>query len=124
MGRTQPVVGLCLSLMLIAVPAAADKERKPLEERAVYRFEFDNDTFVDSDDAFTAGWSVQRHSRPWDTWDETRRNPISRWIAHGRDCANFSGFHTICSQPPSSPSRTHLWHHLPPCDSPGLLYWP
>ena len=82
MQRTQGVVWLCLSFMLMAVPAAAGKEPKPPEERAVYRFEFDNDTFFDSDDAFSAGWSFQRHSRPWDTWDETRRNPISRWIAH------------------------------------------
>jgi hypothetical protein len=55
---------------------------KSLEERALFRFEFDNDTFVGSDDAFSAGWSVQRHSRAWDTWDETKRNPLSRWIAH------------------------------------------
>jgi hypothetical protein len=34
----------------------------------LFRFEFDNDTFVGSDDAFSAGWSVQVHSRLLDEW--------------------------------------------------------
>ena len=59
----------------------ADKPKQPVEEMNVYRLEFDNDTFVGSDDGFSAGWSFQRHSRTYDTWDDGKRNRLSRWIA-------------------------------------------
>jgi hypothetical protein len=81
MGQRRAIVFTCSVLILIALPTMAGQDGKPAEERALYRFEFDNDTFFESDDAFTAGWSFQRHSRPWDTWDETKRNGFSRWIA-------------------------------------------
>lgn len=42
----------------------------------MFRFEFDNDLFLSSDDAFTSGWSLQLHSPLHDTWDET----LPGWI--------------------------------------------
>lgn len=37
--------------------------------------EFDNDTFLGSDDAFTAGWSFQVHSRLMEEWNDG----FARW---------------------------------------------
>ena len=60
----------------------------------MFRFEFDNDSFVGSDDAFSAGWSFQVHSRLMDQWipayagwigkvpglgDDGRGDRIVRW---------------------------------------------
>lgn len=43
------------------------------------RFEFDNDSFVGSDDAFTAGWSFQIHSPLRDEWTPGLANWIGRF---------------------------------------------
>jgi hypothetical protein len=74
------IVTLTVVWATISVVAPATLAAKPVEEMALHRFEFDNDTFTGSDDAFSAGWSFQRHSRPWETWDESDRNRFSRWI--------------------------------------------
>jgi len=39
-----------------------------LSEAAIYRFEFDNDLFFDSDNQFTNGWSFQVHTPVADNW--------------------------------------------------------
>lgn len=57
-------------LAAAAWPALAQGAKDP-RTRHMVRFEFDNDTFIGSDDAFTAGWSLQLHSPMYDTWDET-----------------------------------------------------
>lgn len=46
-------------------------------EPATIRFEFDNDTWLGSDDAFTAGWSLQFHSAPKHRSD----GRVFRWSA-------------------------------------------
>lgn len=50
-------------------PALAESPKDP-RARHMIRFEFDNDTFLGSDDVFTAAWSLQLHSPAYDTWDE------------------------------------------------------
>ena len=57
------------------VPAAAAQETDVRDQR-LFRFEFDNDTFVGSDDAFSAGWSIQVHSRMHDEW----KPGLAGWI--------------------------------------------
>ena len=39
-----------------------------MRDAKLFRFEFDNDTFVGSDDALTAGWSIRVHSELLDQW--------------------------------------------------------
>ena len=48
---------------------AAEKQPKSPWDLKMFRFEFDNDTFLGSDDAFSAGWSFQIHSRLMDRWN-------------------------------------------------------
>ncbi len=63
---------------------AADEGRQPLTERPKWRFEFDNDIFTGGDDAFSAGFSLQRHSPLFDRWEQKRggeaRKGLSLWI--------------------------------------------
>lgn len=47
---------------------------------AMVRFEFDNDTAFGSDDAFTAGWSLQVHSGLEDEW----HGPLASLLAKSR----------------------------------------
>jgi hypothetical protein len=68
------------------VSQAADVEPKPrgnrsLEERSLWRLEWDNDAFVRVDNGFTAGWSLQRHSRQHDRWQEMGPSKVSAWIS-------------------------------------------
>jgi hypothetical protein len=51
----------------------------------LFRFEFDNDTFVGSDDAFTAGWSIQLHSQLLDQWPPALAGWIGRFPSLGDD---------------------------------------
>jgi outer membrane protein LpxR len=62
---------LFVAFAAIASPVHADHDDVPKDpwKLKLFRFEFDNDTFLGSDDAFTAGWSFQVHSRLMDTWD-------------------------------------------------------
>lgn len=41
-----------------------------LTEAGKYRFEFDNDVFIDSDDGVSNAWSFQLHSQVADDWDD------------------------------------------------------
>jgi hypothetical protein len=58
------ILGLC---PIVGVANAAEREQDSRDLK-LFRFEFDNDTFVGSDDAFSAGWSVQVHSGLLDEW--------------------------------------------------------
>ncbi|HET8948083.1 MAG TPA: lipid A deacylase LpxR family protein [Candidatus Polarisedimenticolia bacterium] len=51
------------------VDAHAEKTPKSIVDRKMFRLEFDNDIFFGSDDAFSAGWSFQLHSRMMDQWN-------------------------------------------------------
>src|SRR5262245_21064932 len=68
--RSGSLVAACATLAFLTAaaiaPAAADEP--PFRELYLFRFEFDNDTFLGSDDAFTAGWSFQLHSPLEDAW--------------------------------------------------------
>jgi len=59
--------------------------RKDVRDMKLFRFEFDNDTFLDSDDAFTAGWSVQVHSQMLDKWTPGLAGWIGRLPTLGDD---------------------------------------
>jgi lipid A 3-O-deacylase len=63
-------------------PDVEESKRKALEERVLWRFEFDNDIVAGTDNAFTNGWGIQRHEPLYDTWDDIDRFVLSRWIAH------------------------------------------
>ncbi|HEV8200100.1 MAG TPA: lipid A deacylase LpxR family protein [Candidatus Polarisedimenticolia bacterium] len=49
---------------------------KDFRDLYLFRFEFDNDSFIGSDDSFTAGWSFQLHSPFEDTW----KHGFGKWI--------------------------------------------
>jgi outer membrane protein LpxR len=83
------VLFLLASVFLTAQGASVD-----LRSRSVVRFDFDNDVFLRKDHSFTAGWSLQVHSRMNDVWgsgyvkwigrvpglaDGGRGGPITRW---------------------------------------------
>ena len=75
---------IVISLTLVAVgllPVALASEM-PLGEHDLWRFEFANDV-VDSgsDDQFSAGWSIQKHSPAAKYWEELRQTRLSQWIA-------------------------------------------
>jgi hypothetical protein len=61
--------------------SAKDVEKKPFTERAKWRFEFDNDVFTGGDDAFSAGFSLQRHSPLFDTWEQKRKGKTRKGLA-------------------------------------------
>ena len=65
------VTVLVAVLAALSTPLFADHDNQPKDiwKLRTFRFEFDNDTFLGSDDAFTAGWSFQLHSRLMDSWD-------------------------------------------------------
>jgi hypothetical protein len=70
-----------LALALIGCAAAglasaAGAEEVDIPDMRLFRFEFDNDTFVGSDDAFSAGWSIQVHSPVHDEW----KPGLAGWI--------------------------------------------
>ena len=86
-----------IALVIVGAIGAAPADEGPPKDPwnlKLFRFEFDNDTFFGSDDAFSAGWSVQIHSRLCDTWnpafagwvgripglgDDSRGGRIARW---------------------------------------------
>jgi outer membrane protein LpxR len=77
--RSLVAVGLATLLLLRASTAfAAGDAPKEIWDMRLFRFEFDNDNFVGSDDGFSAGWSFQYHSRLMDQWD----GGLDRWIRH------------------------------------------
>lgn len=83
-------LALALALALVGCAAtcqaiAADNAGDILRDRKLFRFEFDNDTFVGSDDAFTAGWSLQIHSPFFDQWTPGVAGWIGRLPTLGDD---------------------------------------
>jgi hypothetical protein len=65
--------------------AADDRPPKSPWDLKLFRFEFDNDTFIGSDDAFTAGWSFQVHSRLMDQWNPAYAGWIGKLPGLGDD---------------------------------------
>ena len=45
-------------------------DQRHLSEAGKYRFEFDNDLFVDSDNGFSNGWSFQLHTPTAESWSK------------------------------------------------------
>jgi len=81
---------LRLAIAMLACAAigqahAADKAAPDVRDMKVFRFEFDNDTFIGSDDAFTAGWSLQVHSALLDEWTPGLAGWIGRFPGLGDD---------------------------------------
>ncbi len=62
----------------VAGPALADDVVGGARDRKLFRLELVNDEFLDSDDAFTAGWSVQFHSPLLDQWPRG----LDSWVSH------------------------------------------
>jgi len=58
----------------------ADASETPLAERAKWRFEVDNDAFGGSDDFFTNGIFIQRHTPACRSWDDVHQWTMGRWI--------------------------------------------
>jgi len=56
------------ALTMASTAASGQDAPRDARDQKLFRFEFDNDTFVGSDDVFTAGWSVQVHSPLLDEW--------------------------------------------------------
>ena len=74
--------------MVVWIPLAVGAEDgdrggnpKALEERSLWRLEWDNDAFVRVDNGFTDGWSIQRHSPQHDAWVEMKPSKFSGWIS-------------------------------------------
>lgn len=72
----------CMSAVAACAEANTSNDSR---DTRLFRFEFDNDTFVGSDDAFTAGWSVQVHSRPHDAWPDGLAGWVGRFPTLGDD---------------------------------------
>src|SRR5258706_9057251 len=63
-------------LLLASVFLTAQGASVDLRNLSVVRFDFDNDVFLGKDNSFTAGWSLQRHSRLNDVWSPG----YAKWI--------------------------------------------
>ncbi|HET8948306.1 MAG TPA: lipid A-modifier LpxR family protein [Candidatus Polarisedimenticolia bacterium] len=82
---------------LVTTPVAMERPSQPrndFRDQYLFRFEFDNDTFLGDDNSFTAGWSFQFFSRLDDEWapgykkwigkvpglgDDGRDGRVTRW---------------------------------------------
>lgn len=63
--------GLLLLLVCAAAvcqPLRAGELPRNIRDLKLFRFELDDDSFLGSDDAFSAGWSIQVHSPLLDRW--------------------------------------------------------
>ncbi|HEX5049007.1 MAG TPA: lipid A-modifier LpxR family protein, partial [Gammaproteobacteria bacterium] len=76
---------LVVALAWATVATAHGAEPKSLRDMKVFRFEFDNDLMLGSDDAFTAGWSAQVHSALLDQWPRALQGWIGRVPTLGDD---------------------------------------
>jgi len=74
-----------MATLLSATLFADDKPPEQLRGLMMFRFEFDNDSFIGSDDAFSAGWSFQLHSQFMDEWDPAYAGWIGRIPGLGDD---------------------------------------
>jgi len=60
-------------------------DQRHLSEAGKYRFEFDNDLFVDSDNGFSNGWAFQIHTPVAESWDKVEGpadylKSIAKWL--------------------------------------------
>src|SRR6266850_6730498 len=83
------------AFFLTSAAQALHAQDTDLRNLSVVRFDFDNDVLLGKDNSFTAGWSLQVHSRLNDVWappryakwigrvpglgDGGRGGPITRW---------------------------------------------
>jgi hypothetical protein len=74
------MMALCVPLEMVWAGEKEEKKPRPLEERDLWRLEWDNDAFVRVDNGFTNGWSIQRHSHQHDRWQDTDPSRFSSWI--------------------------------------------
>ena len=72
---------VCTPLGMEAAEGNEETRLKAPENRNLWRLEWDNDAFVHTDNAFTSGWSLQRHSHHHDGWDEMGPSRFSGWIS-------------------------------------------
>ncbi len=72
---------LALFLLFVLSGHVALAQEEPRDKSVLWHFGFDNDLFTGSDDFFTAGWDIQRHSPAVDSWDKLNLSKPSRWIA-------------------------------------------
>ena len=81
------VVAIVMVLFLGAAGGAVGVGEEPKSpwDLKMFRFEFDNDTFLGSDDAFSAGWSLQLHSRLMDQWNPAFAGWIGKLPGLGDD---------------------------------------
>ena len=81
------LVSVVMAALIVATAALARDDKPPQDPWTLYlfRFEFDNDNFLGSDDAFSAGWSFQLHSRLDDTWHPAYANWIGKFPGLGDD---------------------------------------
>ena len=70
------LVGLVVLCGVVAVPSKAAEETETL-----WRFDFANDMFADSDNLFSAGWSVQWHPQGAASWEDLGVGRTSALIA-------------------------------------------
>ncbi len=52
----------------------------PRNQGGMWRFEFDNDTFLGEDSNFSNGWSIQYHTERESNWDETDTFVWIKWV--------------------------------------------
>jgi lipid A 3-O-deacylase len=69
----------------LSTPLAAERQPKSPWDLKMFRFEFDNDNLIGSDDAFSAGWSFQVHSNLMDRWDPAFAGWIGKMPGLGDD---------------------------------------
>jgi len=62
-------------------PTGDGANETTVAERKLWRFELDNDFFRRTDNAFTSGWSIQRHSFQHQSWAEMEPSGFSGWIS-------------------------------------------
>ncbi len=75
------IYGLLGGLLIVTgVSQVGDGAETGLDDRKLFRFEFDNDLVGDSDDFFSAGWSLQLHHPAASSWDDLDLVGASDWI--------------------------------------------
>jgi len=81
-GVGKRIIFFCLFLQVIGGMISQDvlASDKPLSERHLWRFEFDNDAVGGSDDMFTNGMYLQRHTPAGKSWDDMNLYSFERWI--------------------------------------------
>lgn len=85
--KTLALLMVLIGCAALAPVLAADSPGHNLRDARLFRFEFDNDLLIGSDDAFTAGWSFQVHSPMRDEWKPGLASWIGRLPTLGDDGA-------------------------------------